>query len=337
MATINNQQQYLFVQEQSAYDAIPHSGGTATVANADACRIVKFSPTLEQANLIRPDKSPGLGPTVGILGRPNVRWSASMSMAASGAAGTEPDMKKLLKALFWKACAVVSSTSCTYALDTNIYYLSLWDFWDPATALQQVLHGAVVDRAVFDFFADFPTVEFSGVGRYLLNSEYFASANSVQKAGLTAFPSRPSAPVTNGAPSPGYNGTFTIDSTAYTQLTACRLTMGMNRSMRAGGLGAGLSGLGRGDKRQCTLEFGLTEDDSASLKTLRSKALAGTPVNAVVTVGTAAGSIWTFNLNNILLAVPTRDDGDVDVVISATGGLNASSQTAVDDMTLVLT
>ena len=65
---------------------------SCVIEHVGACRIISCTMRAQQETITRPDKTGTLSSTQGLPGRkgPNP-WSLSMSLAASGAAGTVPD------------------------------------------------------------------------------------------------------------------------------------------------------------------------------------------------------------------------------------------------------
>lgn len=338
MAYIPSRNQFCFLQVESADATIPNSGGTASVANANACRIINLQTGPETGMIDRPDKTGTLSRTVGVLGRKAANVNVSMSIAGSGTAGTAPDMGPLLQSLFGKAPAIVPATSVVYAPDDTNFSLSVWNFRDPSTATQMVALGTLINAGRFNFGQEQATVEFSGVAKWVLDSGSFATTDLTGKGGLTSFPSRPSAPVTNGNMALPLFGSATLDGQAYTTLRSLAIAIDASRGRESGTLFNGAyAGPPEAGMRTVTCEFELTDDDSANLTALKNKALAKTAVNLTFVLGATAGNIWTFLLKNVLLSAPSYDDSGINYGVRFTGQAHATSATSKDEVTLTLT
>lgn len=115
-----------YLQVQPVFGTIPNSGGTASVANANACRFMHLELQNEVALLVRGDKT-GTRSQEGMIGGRKIgRWNISMDLAANGTAGVVPDCDPILQAIFGQTAAVgvgsfniVSSTSATPTVVTS--------------------------------------------------------------------------------------------------------------------------------------------------------------------------------------------------------------------------
>jgi hypothetical protein len=110
----------VYTQLQSAFDTIPNSTGTATLANSDYLRTIKFNPNNEVATLVRRDKTGSRTATQGTAGRGFGKWSLELSLSPNGTVGVVPDADDVLQCLFGQAPTVtpagtISVTSCTAA------------------------------------------------------------------------------------------------------------------------------------------------------------------------------------------------------------------------------
>lgn len=336
MASANSRNQYLFVQEESTYGTIPNSAGTATLAGTDACRHISLVATPVQPLNDRPDKTGNLSATVGVGGRKSSTWRASMSMAGSGAAGTESDIKKFLKALFGKAPVIVGATSVTHDVDDTQFSLDIWNFYDPSGMVQEVALGAIVNQGRFILGQDFATAEFEGEARWVLDSNQFATADATAKGGLTSFPARPT-PTTNGIPAIGFTGTITLDGNVYTFFRNATIIFNAQRELPKDIFNSYYPDSPAQDVRDVRVEFQIYDDDGANFKSLRLKAINKTAVTLTFVIGTVAGNIWTFTLRNVIFDAPERDDSQRKLSTTWRGKAHADSSTSKNEITLALT
>jgi hypothetical protein len=304
--------QYCFTTIETAYGVPNNTAGVATVVAADAVRIAALDTSVKQETVKRDIKSGNFTPLVQIPSRPMGSWSLDTELYSNGVAGTKPDLDDLLMASFGKASVAVASTSVTYGLADHLPAtpapsLSIYNFRDPATTLQQLAIGAVVKTMTLAFNANgSQKIQFSGPCKYVLENFRFASEDTATKSSLTAFPVRPAAPVYNGAPVLGWKGSVTIGGNAYATLRSGSLTVDFNRDLLMDVLGAGLAiGISQGE-RAWPVDLTLYADDSASFQSL-IVALTSTAQNVVIAIGNVAGNIHTFSLNNILFDRETLD------------------------------
>src|SRR5262245_7767535 len=101
----------LYLQVETTYGQIPNSTGTATVAGSNACRHIRATMDNDVALIERPDKTGTRTMQVGVAGRKFAQWSAEMSIAPNGLAGTAPDMDPLMQMIFGQAGGATSGTA----------------------------------------------------------------------------------------------------------------------------------------------------------------------------------------------------------------------------------
>jgi hypothetical protein len=326
-----------YVQEESSFGVIPNSSGTATLAGGDAFLCATLNMNYDQPTAERPDKTGSLGDVLGTPVRITANWDMSCSMAGSGAAATAPDVSPFLKALFGKAPVVNASTSVVYGLDDNNYSLTIYDFNGLATAAQRAIFGAVVNQGVFRFGDTFAMMELSGEGRYVIDTDQFATAAAALKGGLTTFPSEPT-PTTAGSSVAGYKGVITLDGNAYTTFRSGDLTISNDRALDKQVWDDDLPGAPAAGHRRVTLNFSMRDDDTANFKALKGKAHSKTPVDLTLQIGKTAGNIWTFAINDVLLGTPQYDTSGRERVVNFPNcRAHMSSLTAKDEVVLTVT
>jgi hypothetical protein len=339
MADVFDRNQRCYPQVQSAFDAIPNTGGAATVGNSDCCLITALTMDAKQAEIARPDKTGSLDQIVAQAGRRIASFSASMSAAGNGAAGTAPDCKNFLQGIFGAAGVVVASTSVTWSLADTLYYLAIWNFMTAlANATSMVAFNALVQKMEATFGGDTPLLTFSGEAGWVLDNDQYAdgSTPAAAKGGLTAWPSEPSAPVVNGTPPAGFKVTATIDGNAYTNILSGKVALDVMRELLKTG-NTEFPGAGAPGDRKVTLDFSMADNDSANLRGLKQKAFTRTPVNAVFTVGTIAGNRWVHTLNNIIVPKPTYGTSGTRRTVNFAGAVAyPSAITAKDQYTLAI-
>ncbi len=338
MASIQSANQACYVQKESSFGVIPNSSGTASLGNNDACRIITLSTNFRQNLIDRPDKLPTNDFTIGVGGRYNSDWRASMSLAGSGTAGTAPDMDPFLEAWFGAAGVVTASTKVQYDPADTTPSLSIWDFKKPSTAMQKVAFGSIVRTMRVTGGQDVATIDFEGQTYYILDSERYTTITNgdAKKGGLTAgaFPSEPGSPATSGTFVVGFTGAATLDGNSYTDLRTFSINCDSGRELPNDVFNAYLPGTPAIDRRNITGEFSIYADDGANLKSLIAKAYNNTGVTLVFQFGLVAGNIWKFTLRNCLLAVPVEDDSQKRMALNFTYKAHASSATAKDAITL---
>lgn len=320
-----------YVVKESTYGTIP------TFSNSNAFRFINLIANPTYANIERPDKTGTYSRTAPIPDNKGASWSMSCSLAGNGAAGTAPDIGPFLEALLGKV-TVSAGVSVVYDPDDLNPGLSIMLRDKPTSVDQLIAFGSIVQQARFSLGSAIPTVEFSGIARWALSKDLFASTDTPGKGGQVSFPSEPASPVTNGVPPRGRTGTITLDGNAYTTFRSAQITVASGRVLSDPDWGSVYPGDPQSGFRTVSADIELYDDDSANLAALKGKALSKTAVDLTFTIGTTAGNIWTFLLKNVILPMPQYGWGDTRRTVSFSGlQAAATSATSKDEMKITLT
>lgn len=332
MAYAQSNLQGLYLQKEASWGVIPNSSGTATLAGSNACRAITATLKGQRGRIDRPDKTPTLGRTVGTPGRRTTSGAISMSMAGNGAAGVAPDCNPLLISAFGADPVITPSTKVNYGLSSAaIPSLTAWSFRKPSTVTQQALFGAVVQTMRVSIGQDVATLDFDLEGKWCIDNDQFATAETEAKGGLTTFPSEPGSPVTNGNMVIGYKGAVSIDGNSYDTVRPATITLALDRELPADGFNTDYKLSPGAGIRTVTVDLSLYDDDSANLKTLKGKAFDQVPIDIVFTVGTVAGNRWKWTLKNVLLPAGDYDDSQRRYVFNISGAQAHQSNGSTED------
>lgn len=337
MAYSLSRQHRLYLQNEASFGVIPNTTGTATVAGSNACKFQKaqFSPNV--ATLVPPDKTGTRTVPRGAPGRRNSSWEIGGSLIPNGVAGVVPDFDPLFRSSFGQAPVISAGTSVAYNLSDSVLSFTAFGFRKPASVRQAVAFGCVVDKVEFSIGQDIASFTANGSCLWVADSVNFSGLDSVGKGGLTAFPTEPASPVTNGTIIPGFTGQATFDGNVMATIASAKVSLGISNSLETA-FGQFYSTIPGGDVRNIGIEFDLYDDDSTGASNLYTKALSKAAINISLQIGTVAGSIVTLNLNGVQLAAPTLDDGQRRWVAkfgaSRATGSSASGSTA-DEVSLI--
>jgi hypothetical protein len=341
----------IYLQVQSAYGTIPNTTGTATVGNSNACRFIKAMLDNDVATIKRPDKTGKRSPTAGQAGRKFGRWSLEQSLAPNGTAGVKPDCDPVIQGFMGAAGAATTSTSGNgfpsgttvvdganaykYTLSESIIPFIMWSFRQPSTIAQRVAHGCVVNRATFQLGQDgAATWNAEGECQWVLHHDKFSGSDDTAKAGLTAFPTEPSAPVTNGGMVVGFTGKAIMGGNAIATLrTASVSIMPANMPVKDT-FGSFYATDPEGDERKVTTQFSIYEDDSAAFLALENASHSKARVDFIYQVGTVPGSIMVAHLKGVQLVAPSRDEERRFIANFPEAEATGSADGAGDDLTL---
>lgn len=371
--------EHLYLQVETTFGQVPNSGGTASVAGANACRHVKATMDNRAALIERPDKTGVRSAPVGVLGRKSGAWSVDMSIAPNGVAGTAPDCDPLYQSVFGQAGTAVSGTasitaasnatpivvtatntfangdlvtitgvggntgangvwvigsvsgsgftllgsvgngvytsggtasrvSYKYSLSDSIPSLSMWSFRTPSSLDQRVAFGSVCQEMTLQMGQDVASQSFSGESLWVLSSNQFSVADPTQKGGLSAFPSEPGSPVTNGGIIAGFTGRAVVNGNTIATIRTATTRITTGNQLIKDTFGSYYPTGVQGDLRQVGVTLSLYEDDSTGFQNMIQVAQDKTPIQVILQVGTVAGSILVVCLNNVQMQPPTREE-----------------------------
>lgn len=334
MAFSLSRNEHGYVKLESAYGTIP------TFANTDAFRFVRAAMLNDVAVIQRPDKTGSRSQTAGTPGRKFARWTCEMGLSASGSVGVKPHVDPFLVALFGKAPTVNAGVSVVYSMDDAIPSLSLASYRSRSNNItDRILHGAVVTGATFNLGQDAATWAVEGTGQWVLESGQWANADATQKGGLSSFPAEPGAPdASDGGLTIGFTGSFTGPDGAMGNIRQSQIRVLTYNDTVRDTFGEFYPTETEGDERVVTLAFSVYDKDDTATEKLRQYANAKTPIDVTMVVGTVAGNIWSFALNQIQLAAANLNDNQrrwaMDFGESRAFATNISS---LDELVLTLT
>lgn len=335
----------IFAQQQSTFLNFNNSGGSWTSTNAKLLRQPEggFTLTPNRPYTQVPYVWGGRGLLVGAVpGRKDATWDIrNMPLIPSGTAGTVPDIDPILQNVFGQTATVVSSTSATYGFsDTGYLPFSLFEFpHNVSTLTARAAWGCICRTVKFNFNQPWISADFSGQAGYVIDSTGFSAIDTQGQAGLTAFPTEPSSPSTNGSAIPGFgNGyTATINSDNMSlKIRVFDITVDTGQVLVGDLYGSAYPVAIVGDRRTVSMAFDVLDDDSSALNDLKTQAdTDGSTINATIVAGNTAGSIITWTIKNINLSkFGMTDSGPLVSTNFPQSFAHVSSISATDDMTL---
>ena len=340
----------MFAQLATAYGLVPNTSGIATLAASNCFRHIKVTMDSDSELYPNPVKTGSRDIIAGIAGRRIGEWSLEIPLQGNGAAGVVSDYDEILQAIFGAAPNIVASTSVTYALSDSVINFVLWRFRTPSTLFQQCGIGATIKNAKFNLGQNLATWTVSGELMWCLDSEQFATADTVSKGGLTAFPTAPASPVTNGVPAPGYLGvvSFTIAATPYIisstgpssttgSLRTASLNIDINNDPVRDSFGTNYATGVLAGTRAVSGSFELYDSDGTDNVAIRAAAISKAPITFSGSVGTTPGNIWTFSANAGQAKFPKLKDDTARFGLTVDVTFHESSAGARNSIGLVCT
>ncbi len=204
-----------------------------------------------------------------------------------------------------------TNAGVVYTLSDASYSFDIWSYRNingtapspPSSGdLEQRVAGSCVTTSLeINFGGDFSTLTASGDCLCILDSDYFSSASTPEKGGLGAYPSEPSAPVTNGYPAPGFVGVAAIDSGILFEIKTGTFTVNTGRRLIRDSFGSYVPTGIEAAERMVMMNFLTDDTDSAALADLKVKAKLKTAIPFSITIGNVSGNEFVFSGANLVL------------------------------------
>lgn len=198
--------------------------------------------------------------------------------------------------------------TATFRLATDLGSATIYDYWDPSTAVQRILNGAAMNVMSVKVNGDFHEFEFSGPSQDLVDSASFTSG----EAGLADFPAEPAPVNFDYTIVPGHMGQVWMGAgpSRYFTLTAADLTMTNAITQRAQEFGSDFVRCIAAGQRMVRLNFRVFEQDDAQTKELYQSARQRSPIQVMLQLGEQAGQLFGAYMPAMVPEVPEFDDGE---------------------------
>lgn len=185
---------------------------------------------------------------------------------------------------------------------------SIFDYWDPATAVQRIVHGGSVEQFRVRVNADFHQLEFAGPAQDVIDSVSFVSG----QAGLTTYPGEPAVNGATEPPVPGNLGQAWLGSTAsrFHTLTSAVVEVDNDLDLRRREFGTTTPQCVAPGVRRVTADLEMFEVDDDATRGLYAAARSETPIQVMFQLGQAAGQVLGVYLPAVVPEVPELDDGE---------------------------
>ena len=200
----------------------------------------------------------------------------------------------------------VLGPTITYSLANDVGSVSIFDYWDPSTALQRVLDGAAVDLMKLKVNGDFQEFQFAGPARDLLDSASFTSG----QGGLTQFPAEPASTGFDYTIVPGHLGEVWMGATPaqFYTLTSADLELNNNVQLRVREFGSDYARCIAAGERSVKLNFSIFEQVDTNTFGLYQAARQRSPISVMLQLGQQAGQLFGAYMPAMVPEVPEFDD-----------------------------
>jgi hypothetical protein len=196
----------------------------------------------------------------------------------------------------------------SYSLSTAVPSLTLYDYWDPASAVQQIITGAAVDSFDVLLNGDVHEFAFRGPAADIVDSSSFLAGT----AGLGAFPAEPALSTFEYSIVPGHLGQAWIGNSGSQlfTMTAAHVQLRNNIGTRHREFGATIPRAISAGMRHVLAHFSLLAQDDSQSKALYQATRARTPIPAMLQLGQAQGQLMGIYIPNVMPEIPHFNDGD---------------------------
>ena len=194
----------------------------------------------------------------------------------------------------------------TYPLATDLPGVSIFDYWDPAGAVQRILDGSAIDTMTIKVNGDFQEFDFAGPARDLIDSASFEAG----QGGLSSFPAEPSSVGFDYTIVPGHLGEAWLGATPaeFFTITAATLKLENNVELRDREFGTDFARCIAAGQRKITMDFELFEMVDAQTAALYQAARSRSPIGVMFQLGEQTGQLFGAYMPAMVPEVPEFDD-----------------------------
>jgi hypothetical protein len=204
------------------------------------------------------------------------------------------------------AAGASTQASVTYTPATVLPSVTIFDYWDPLTAVQRVLSGAAVDEMAIQVNGDFHEFQFGGVAQDVVDSSSFLAG----QAALQAFPVEPALAAFDYSIVPGNLGQAWVGATAsqFFTVTSASIVLKNNVEMRAREFGSSLPLAISPGSRAVAVSLELYSTDDSATEGLYQAARQQSPITVMFQLGNLSGQMMGVYLQSVIPTVPEFDD-----------------------------
>lgn len=200
------------------------------------------------------------------------------------------------------------NTTITYRLATDLPSISIYDYWNPSTALSRIIVGAAVDVMKISVTGDQHELTFSGPAADLVDSVTFSSGT----AGLESFPMEPDLMLRSSGAVPGHLGQAWLGGTAnrFFSLTEANIQLTNSIKLRNQEFGACWPRSTTPGMRQVNTTFSLFAQDDTQTLALYKAAKHLDTISVMLQMGKQKGQLMGVYLPSVVPVLPAFDDSE---------------------------
>ena len=196
----------------------------------------------------------------------------------------------------------------TYQLATVLPSATIYDYWDPVTAVSRIITGAGVDSLTINVNGDYHELSYAGPAADILDSQSFVAGMS----GLASFPTEPALSSFDYSVVPGNLGEAWLGSPGnqFFTLTQASIQIKNNLAVRNREFGTLYPTALAPGPREIISEFKLFAQDSSQTTGLYVAAKLRNPIPAMLQLGQQQGQMMGIFLPEVMPEMPLFDDSE---------------------------
>jgi hypothetical protein len=197
----------------------------------------------------------------------------------------------------------------TYAPATELPSVAIFDYWDPATAVQRLLCGGAVDQMEIDLNGDYHEFRFIGPAQDVVDSASFGGTSG-GAAQLQSFPAEPALSGFDYTIVPGNLGEAWLGTspTQFFTITSASVVLKNGLDTRFKEFGSSLpQAIAPGD-RNVTAAFELYSQNDPYTQGLYQASRQQSPISVMFQLGESQGQLTGVYLPSVIPEVPEFDD-----------------------------
>ncbi len=204
---------------------------------------------------------------------------------------------------------VAAGPTATFQPANALPSVTIYDYWDPATALQRLLVGAAVNQLDMKVNGDYHEFQFTGLAADLLDTVSFTP----QQGGLTQFPAEPAVSTFDYTIIPGHLGEAWLGAipNQFLTVTAAEVSLKNALDLRVTEFGQMLPRATAAGDRTVSLKLSLYQMDDQATQMLYQAARQRSPMAAMLQLGSQQGEMFGIYLQSVIPDVPQFDDQHV--------------------------
>ena len=197
----------------------------------------------------------------------------------------------------------------TYAPATELPSVGIFDYWDPASAVQRLLCGGAVDQMEIDLNGDYHEFRFSGQAQDVVDSASFGGTSG-GAAQLQSFPAEPSLSGFDYTIVPGNLGQAWLGTspTQFLTITSASVLVKNGLDLRTKEFGTSLPQAISPGERNVAATFELYSQNDAYTQGLYQAARQESPISVMFQLGESQGQLVGVYLPSVIPTVPEFDD-----------------------------